>query len=101
MKGNTIAVFIDDLLSVGGPEKEFTFRGKYYFLETIFQKDKNLLDLYLDAYDNGDPSDKRYLETYHFYGEDFSKCVSQFETAKIFDGLTIYEAEKEIEVLFG
>lgn len=82
MKGNTLAEFIDDLLSVGGPEKEFTFRGKYYFGQMIFQKDKNLLDLYLDAYDNSDSSDKRYLETYHFYGEDFSKCVSQFKTLK-------------------
>lgn len=28
-------------------------------------------------------------------------CVKQFEKAKIFDGKTIYEAEKDIEVLFG
>ena len=26
------------------------------------------------------------------------ECVEQFEKAKIFDGLTIYEAEPEIEV---
>ena len=101
MKGNTLAMFMDDLLLAGGPEKEFIFRDKYYFLETILQKDMNLLDLYLDTYENSDSCKKKYLETYHFYGKDFMECVSQFETAKIFDGLTIYEAEKEIEVLYG
>ena len=29
------------------------------------------------------------------------ECVEQFETKPIFDGLTIYNAESEIEVLFG
>lgn len=31
----------------------------------------------------------------------FAECVESFEKAKIFDGKTIYEAEKDIEVLFG
>ena len=30
MKGNTLAEFINDLLTMGGPEKEFEFRGKKY-----------------------------------------------------------------------
>ena len=30
-----------------------------------------------------------------------NECVEAFEKAKIFDGKTIYEAEKDIEVLFG
>ena len=34
-------------------------------------------------------------------GKDFANCVEQFEQAKIFDGKTIYKAEKDIEVLFG
>ena len=29
------------------------------------------------------------------------ECVEAFEKAKIFDGKTKYEAEKDIEVLFG
>ncbi len=33
-------------------------------------------------------------------GKDFAECTLKFENAKIFDGLTIYEAESEIEVLF-
>ncbi len=34
MKGNTLAEFMDDLLVSGGPEKEFVFRGKRYFMES-------------------------------------------------------------------
>lgn len=30
-----------------------------------------------------------------------NECVEAFEKAKIFNGKTIYEAEKDIEVLFG
>lgn len=101
MTGFNIGEFIDDLLSVGGPQKEFVFRNNFYFLETIFRKDRNLNELYLDEYDNSDPKSKVYLQTHSFFGESFAECVEQFETAKIFGGLTIYEAEKEIEVMFG
>lgn len=34
MKGNTSVAFAADLLSVGGPKKEFVFRGKQYFMES-------------------------------------------------------------------
>ncbi len=42
-------------------------------------------------------------ENYIFrcHGKNNAECLKQFENAKIFDGLTIYEAEKEIEVLYG
>ena len=38
MKGSTLAEFINDLRTMGGPEKEFTFRDKRYFLETTFHE---------------------------------------------------------------
>lgn len=28
MIGNTLSKFVDDILTMGGPEKEFLFRGK-------------------------------------------------------------------------
>ena len=28
MIGNTLSEFVDDILTMGGPEKEFLFRGK-------------------------------------------------------------------------
>lgn len=33
MKGNTLSEFINDLLTMGGPEKEYEYRGKRYFME--------------------------------------------------------------------
>ena len=36
-----------------------------------------------------------------FWGADLRECVHKFEQAEVFDGLTIYEAEQEIEVQFG
>ena len=41
-------------------------------------------------------------ENYVFrcHGKDFRECFEQFEKATIFDGMTIYDAESEIEVLF-
>ena len=34
MKGNDLNQFIDDLYSMGGPEKEFIYKGNSYFLES-------------------------------------------------------------------
>ena len=96
MKGSTLAEFINDLRTMGGPEKEFTFRDKRYFLETIRQKDTGLLEMYVAevVYDSDGP-------IFRFFGKDFDECTDQFEEAKIFDGQTIYDIEDEIEVLFG
>ena len=46
MIGNTIGEFIDDLLSAGGPEKEFIFRNNRYFMETIWHPESNKHELY-------------------------------------------------------
>ncbi len=34
MIGNTLSEFIDDILTMGGPEKEFLFHGKKYMLQS-------------------------------------------------------------------
>lgn len=95
MKGNTLHQFMDDLLTSGGPEKEFTFRGKKYFMEARYHTDRGITELHLDEYGCG--AEKQL----GFWGADLSECVQNFEKAKVFDGLTIYEAEQEIEILFG
>ena len=33
MRGNTLTEFIDDLLTMGGPEKAYEYRGNKYMLE--------------------------------------------------------------------
>ena len=35
MIGNTLSEFVDDILTMGGPEKEFLFRGKKYILQPL------------------------------------------------------------------
>lgn len=101
MKGNTLAEFMDDLLSMGGPEKEFVFKDRFFFLESEYRESDKILELYLDEYDNSNPQDKVFITTHRFLGRTLPECVEKFENATIFYGLTIYEAEKEIEVLFG
>jgi hypothetical protein len=95
MTGNSLQEFMDDLLACGGPEKEFQFRNKRYFLETMYRPERKEKELYIDEINT--PEQKRYS----FFGKTFRDCVEKFEKAPIFDGLTIYEAEPEIEVLFG
>ena len=96
MKGNTINEFIGDLLSMGGPEKEFIFRSKKYFLETTFNNKENIKELVIfECCDKANP----YI--YKSQGKTLKDLVNQFEKANIFDGMNIYEAENEIEVIFG
>lgn len=96
MKGNTLAEFVDDLLTIGGPEKEFLFRGKRYFMEAqMYKEDPSQTEFVIfECFGDGN-----YI--YRCHGKDFRECFEQFEKAHIFDGLTIYEAESEIEVIFG
>ncbi len=100
MKGNTLGEFIDDILVSGGPEKEFVFRNKYYFLESTCKRNEGI-ELRIDEYDQQESDEPKYIQTYRFMGKDLTECTNQFERAKIFEGLTIYEAEPEIEVVFG
>ena len=99
MKGNTLTDFIDDLLSMGGPEKEFVFHDRFFFLQSSC--DGNHCTLVIDEYDNTIPQEKRFLKSHRFSGKTLAECVSAFEKAPIFHGLTLYEAENAIEVLFG
>ena len=100
MKGNNLGEFIDDILISGGPEKEFIFRDKYYFLESTYHTDDSI-ELHIDEYDEGKSNEPKYVRRYSFFGKNLYDCMNKFGLAKIFDGLTIYEAESEIEVLFG
>ena len=92
MKGKTIARFIDALYD--NPEIEAQFRNIRFMVSG-----------YLDADDNYtlrvDTIEKNSVQLFSLTSKSRQECVSVFENARIFCGLTIYEAEKEIEVLFG
>ena len=96
MKGNTITEFIDDLLTMGGPEKEFEYNGKRYLMASqAYAQDPTLVEFVIfECFGN---------ENYIFrcHGKNNAECVEQFEKAKLFDGKTIYEADQDITVLFG
>lgn len=96
MKGCTLTEFMDDLLTMGGPEREFLFRGRRYFMEAQpYPVNRSLVEFVIfECF-----GDQNYI--YRCHGKNFEECVRQFEVAKIFDGMTIYEAESEIEVLYG
>lgn len=96
MKGNTLTEFMDDLLTMGGPEKDFLFRDRRYFMESQpYEKDKAQKEFVIfECF-----GEQNYI--FRCHGKNNEECVRQFEKAKIFDGMTIYEAEPEIEVLYG
>ena len=96
MIGNTLSEFVDDILTMGGPEKEFLFRGKKYMLQCQkYETNPSLMELVIfECF-----GDENYV--FRCHGKDFRECIEQFEKATIFDGMTIYDAESEIEVLFG
>lgn len=96
MKGNTLTEFMDDLLTMGGPEKEFLFRGRRYFMQAQ-SYEENLDETEFVIYECF--GDENCL--FRCHGKDNEECVRQFEVAKIFDGMTIYEAESEITVEYG
>ncbi len=98
MRGNTLEQFMDDLLTMGGPEKEFTYKNHRYFLETRAISETEL-DMYVFEIFENEEKDHEFL--CHCIGKDFAECVAKFEKERIFEGKTIYEAEQDIEVVFG
>ena len=101
MKGNTINEFISDLCTNGGPEKEFVYADKYYIIQADSKENDDKTYLRLDVYSCVNNEAGQIINTLWFAGDTLLKCVDAFEQADIFDGKTIYEAEKDIEVIYG
>lgn len=101
MKGNTLNEFMGNLYENGGPEKEFIYQDKYFIMQCDKNADNENLILRLDEYKLQDEEAGDFVQTFFFRGLTLTECVKAFEKANIFDGKTIYEAEKEIEVIFG
>ena len=93
MKGNDLNEFIDDMYH--NPEKEISYCGKRYMGTGYVDETSEFYTL--EVY----TIEKDCKELFKFTSKVRYDCVEQFEVAKIFDGKTIYEAEKDIEVLFG
>ena len=95
MKGNTLQQFIDDLLTMGGSEKEYLYRGKRYMLECEKEPEEGkIVFIIFQCFGNQEI-------IFQCKGKTFRECFEQYEQAPIYDGKTIYDAEREIEILYG
>lgn len=93
MLGNELNEFIDDMYH--NPEKEISYFGKRYMITGYVDEKCELYTLEIYTIE------KDCKELFKYTSKERYKCVEALEKAKIFDGKTIYEAEKDIEVLFG
>lgn len=90
MTGKSFQDFMDELYY--NPEMEFLYCGERYMLSGYVTKNQYTIEV-----TNIDTSSTLFKKT----GTSRNECVSNFEKAPIFNKKTIYEVEKEIEVLFG
>ena len=93
MHGNFLNEFIDDLYH--NPEKEIAYNGKRYMIAGFVNETDGPYTL--TVYTIEEDCKTLFL----FTSKDRQECVNAFENTKIFDGKTIYEAEKDIEVIYG
>lgn len=73
-----------------GDERFFLYNGKKYFIQGYFENEKPTLELYIL-----EPSDSDFKWQAFSDGKDYP--VAEFENAKIFDGKSFWEIEKNIE----
>lgn len=92
MKGKTLSEFIDVLFM--NPELELVYHNTKYLISG-YTSEKSLYTISVDMLGiNGH-------NVFEVTNTDRNECVAKFEEVKIFDGLTVYEAENDIEVLYG
>ena len=73
-----------------GDERFFLYNGKKYFIQGYFENDKPMLELYVF-----EPSDSDF--EWRVFSDDNNYPVADFENAKIFEGKSFWEIEKDIE----
>lgn len=92
MKGKTLRQFIDDLYY--NAEMEFIFNGKKYIISGwLNEGDTYTVALY--------SIEENSQELFSCTSRSRQEVVENFETAKVFDGRTIYDVEKNITVIYG
>lgn len=80
--------FIDGLYY--GDERFFIYDGNKYFVQGYCEDEKHILELYIIEDPNNDFEWRAYSQNKHY-------PVNEFENAKIFNGKSFWEVEKEIE----
>lgn len=73
-----------------GDERFFLYNGKKYFIQGYFEKEKPMLELHVF-----EPSDDSF--EWRAFSDSKSYPVAEFEKAKIFNGKSFWEIEKDIK----
>lgn len=68
MKGNTLNEFMDDLYSMGGPEKELCYKDKRYFLQCETMGNNMVEMVVFQCFEN-----EEYI--FRCNGKNFAECV--------------------------
>ena len=92
MKGKTLRQFIDDLYY--NAETEFIFNNKKYIISGWLNEDNTYTVALYSIEENS-------RELFSCTSCSRQEVVETFEAAKIFDGRTIYDVEKNITVTYG
>ena len=91
MKGKKLSEFIESLYH--NPEMEIEYMDKRYMVSGYLEQEEYTLCV--------DTIEQASETVFISQNRERQKCVEEFETARIFAGRTIYEAEAEITVLYG
>ncbi len=73
-----------------GDERFFLYDGNKYFIQGFFEDEKPMLELYIL-----EPSESDF--EWRAFSDDKSYPVAKFENARVFNGKTFWEIEKDIE----
>jgi hypothetical protein len=92
MQGKKLSEFIDSLYS--NPEMEIEYHSKKYLISGYRSNDGKYI-LQVDSIEESS------VQLFYCENEKIETCIEEFEKAKMFDGKTIYEAEHEVNVLYG
>lgn len=94
MKGCSIGEFIDDLFSCS--DVEYIYKGRTHILSVW----KNT-DATYELCDTEYIGESCHTTIFDIVKPSLTECIAAYENATIYDNRTIYEAEKEIVVLFA
>ncbi len=97
MIGMTIGEFIDKVYM--GDEIEFKIGDTTYFIQGNHSENKYYLTIDYWRLTNGQEPPHDYL--FSLVCNSPEERIIEFEAAKVFNGQSIYEVEKDIEVIFG
>ena len=98
MIGKSLNEFLETLTY--GYEMEFIYFNRYFIIQG--DTNDNQCKIRLDEYSKDDDTILEYEPiSLVVFGKSFEECVKKLVLIPLIDGKTIYELEKDIEVIYG